>query len=104
MGKGQATSVHTGTVAVAAAWRGRPNHANAAASTHPSKAAATAIPATLLIAPPSSLLAELVAGEIRLRRGNLSPLRVGVRRQRHELLIVLSRRGLVTERVGCLGS
>src|SRR4051794_40829 len=52
LGKGQATSVHTGTVAVAAACRGTPNHANAAASALPSKAATTAIRVTLLIALP----------------------------------------------------
>src|SRR3954463_10209572 len=101
VGKGQAISVHTGAVAVAAACCGRPNHANAAASTLPSETAAMAAPAILLIATP--LLVGLVAGEVLLRRRDLWPFRIGIRRQRHELLIVVSRRGLVTEHVGCLG-
>src|SRR3954447_7222172 len=101
VGKGQAISVHTGAVAVAPACCGRPNHANAAASTLPSETAAMAAPAILLIATP--LLVGLVAGEVLLCRRDLWPLRIGVRRQCHELLIVLSCRSFVTERVGSLG-
>src|ERR1044072_3875457 len=97
MGKGQSTSVHAGCDAGAARGCGRSDHANAAASALTSEAATTAMAAILLTAQSLPFPVGLVAGEIRLRRHNLPPLRVGVGGQRHQLLVVLSRGGFVAE-------